>query len=76
MIGSTSVLSNISAHFLLKLSRKRICAKQQNLIISSKKTGEDLTAQQWQQKLQKEQDNIQLLARSMATLAKCALKAA
>ncbi|QFS18879.1 hypothetical protein FHP22_15650 (plasmid) [Acinetobacter indicus] len=47
-----------------------------DLVISSKKTGEDLTAQQWQQKLQKEQDNIQLLARSMATLAKCALKAA
>lgn len=47
-----------------------------NLVISSKKTGEDLTAQQWQQKLQKEQDNIQLLAKSMATLAKCALKAA
>lgn len=47
-----------------------------DLVISSKKTGEALTAQQWQQKLQKEQDNIQLLARSMATLAKCALKAA
>lgn len=47
-----------------------------DLVISSKKTGEDLTAQQWQQKLQKEQDNIQLLARSMATLAKCALKQA
>lgn len=47
-----------------------------DLVISSKKTGEDLTAQQWQQKLQKEQDNIQLLAKSMATLAKCALKAA
>src|SRR5690606_24170977 len=31
-----------------------------DLVISSKKTGEDLTAQQWQQKLQKEQDNIQL----------------
>lgn len=45
-----------------------------DLVISSKKTGEDLTAQQWQQKLQKEQDNIQLLAKSMATLAKCALK--
>lgn len=37
-----------------------------DLVISSKKTGEDLTAQQWQQKLQKEQDNIQLLAKSMA----------
>ena len=47
-----------------------------DLVISSKKTGEDLTAQQWQQKLQKEQDNIQLLAKSMATLAKCALKQA
>lgn len=47
-----------------------------DLVVSSKKTGEDLTAQQWQQKLQKEQDNIQLLARSMATLAKCALKQA
>ncbi|MFP1031850.1 phage tail tip lysozyme [Acinetobacter baumannii] len=47
-----------------------------DLVISSKKTGEDLTAQQWQQKLQKEQNNIQLLAKSMATLAKCALKAA
>lgn len=44
-----------------------------DLVISSKKTGEDLTAQQWQQKLQKEQDNIQLLAKSMSTLAKCAL---
>lgn len=47
-----------------------------DLVISSKKTGEDLTAQQWQQKLQKEQDNIQLLAKSMSTLAKCALKQA
>ncbi|MDH1408687.1 phage tail tip lysozyme [Acinetobacter johnsonii] len=47
-----------------------------DLVISSKKTGEDLTAQQWQQKLQKEQDNIQLLAKSMATLAKCAWKQA
>lgn len=47
-----------------------------DLVISSKKTGEGLTAQQWQQKLQKEQDNIQLLAKSMATLAKCALKQA
>ena len=47
-----------------------------DLVISSKKTGEDLTAQQWQQKLQKEQNNIQLLAKSMATLAKCALKQA
>lgn len=47
-----------------------------DLVISSKKTGEDLTAQQWQQKLQKEQDNIQLLAKSMATLAKCALSKA
>lgn len=47
-----------------------------DLVISSKKTGEDLTAQQWQQKLQKEQDNIQLLAKSMAILAKCAWKQA
>lgn len=47
-----------------------------DLVISSKKTGEDLTAQQWQQKLQKEQDNIQLLAKSMSTLAKCALSKA
>lgn len=47
-----------------------------DLVISSKKTGEGLTAQQWQHKLQKEQDNIQLLAKSMATLAKCALKQA
>lgn len=47
-----------------------------DLVISSKKTGEDLTAQQWQQKLQKEQNNIQLLAKSMSTLAKCVLKQA
>lgn len=47
-----------------------------NLVISSKKTGEDLTAQQWQQKLQREQDNIQMMAKAMSTLAKCALKQA
>lgn len=47
-----------------------------NLVISSKKTGEDLTVQQWQQKLQREQDNIQMMAKAMSTLAKCALKQA
>lgn len=47
-----------------------------DLIISSKKTGEDLTAQQWKDKLIREQDNIQMMAKAMSTLAKCALKAA
>lgn len=47
-----------------------------NLVISSRKTGEDLTAAQWQQKLQREQDNIQMMAKAMSTLAKCALKQA
>ena len=47
-----------------------------DLVISSKKTGEDLTAQQWKDKLIREQDNIQMMAKAMSTLAKCALKAA
>lgn len=45
-----------------------------DLVISSKKTGEDLTAQQWKDKLIREQDNIQMMAKAMNTLAKCALK--
>jgi len=45
-----------------------------NLVISSKKTGEDLTAQQWKDKLIREQDNITMLNKAMLTLAKCALK--
>lgn len=47
-----------------------------DLVISSKRTGEDLTAQQWKDKLIREQDNIQMMAKAMSTLAKCALKAA
>lgn len=47
-----------------------------NLVISSKKTGEDLTAQQWKDKLIREQDNITMLSKAMLTLAKCALKQA
>ena len=46
------------------------------LVISSKKTGEDLTAAQWKDKLIREQDNIQMMAKAMSTLAKCALKQA
>jgi len=47
-----------------------------DLVISSKKTGEDLTAAQWKDKLIREQDNIQMMAKTMSTLAKCALKQA
>ena len=47
-----------------------------DLVISSKKTGEDLTAAQWKDKLIREQDNIQMMAKAMSTLAKCALKQA
>jgi len=47
-----------------------------DLVISSKKTGEDLTAQQWKDKLIREQDNITMMAKAMSTLAKCALKQA
>lgn len=47
-----------------------------DLVISSKKTGEDLTAAQWKDKLIREQDNIQMMAKVMSTLAKCALKQA
>lgn len=47
-----------------------------DLIISSKKTGEDLTAAQWKDKLTREQDNITMMAKAMSTLAKCALKQA
>lgn len=47
-----------------------------DLVISSKKTGEDLTAAQWKDKLIHEQDNIQMMAKAMSTLAKCALKQA
>lgn len=47
-----------------------------DLVISSKKTGEDLTAAQWKDKLIREQDNIQMIAKAMSTLAKCALKQA
>lgn len=47
-----------------------------DLIISSKKTGEDLTAVQWKDKLIREQDNITMMAKAMSTLAKCALKQA
>lgn len=47
-----------------------------DLVISSKKTGEDLTATQWKDKLIREQDNIQMMAKAMSTLAKCALKQA
>ena len=47
-----------------------------DLIISSKKTGEDLTAAQWKDKLTREQNNITMMAKAMSTLAKCALKQA
>lgn len=47
-----------------------------DLVISSKKTGEDLTAAQWKDKLIREQDNIQMMAKAMSTLAKCAMKKA
>ncbi|MDC4764251.1 hypothetical protein ACQP6U_17905 [Acinetobacter baumannii] len=47
-----------------------------DMIITSKATGEDLTASQWQAKLNQEQNNIQLLTKAMSTLAKCALKGA
>lgn len=47
-----------------------------NLVITSKQTGEDLTGAQWQQRLNREQDNIQTIAKVMKTLAKCALKKA
>lgn len=47
-----------------------------DLVISSKKTGEDLTAAQWKDKLIREQDNITMMAKAMSTLAKCALKQA
>ena len=47
-----------------------------DLVISSKKTGEGLTASQWKDKLIREQDNIQMMAKAMSTLAKCALKQA
>lgn len=47
-----------------------------DMIITSKATGEDLTASQWQTKLNQEQNNIQLLTKAMSTLAKCALKGA
>ena len=47
-----------------------------DLVISSKKTGEDLTATQWKEKLIREQDNITMMAKAMSTLAKCALKQA
>lgn len=47
-----------------------------DLVISSKKTDEDLTAAQWKDKLIREQDNIQMMAKVMSTLAKCALKQA
>ena len=46
------------------------------MVISSKKTGEDLTASQWKDKLIREQENIQVMAKAMSTLAKCALKQA
>ena len=45
-----------------------------DLIISSKKTGEDLTAAQWKDKLIREQDNITMMAKALLPLAKCALK--
>lgn len=45
-----------------------------NTVIHSKATGEDLTASQWQQRLQHEQNNIQTLSKAMKTLAQCALK--
>lgn len=44
--------------------------------IISTKGIEDLTAAQWKQKLQREQDNIQMLSKAMKTLASCALKQA
>lgn len=47
-----------------------------NLVISSKRTGEDFTAEQWKQKLQNEQDNIITMKQVMKTLATCALKQA
>jgi transaldolase len=47
-----------------------------SLIISSKRTGEDLTAAQWKDKLIQEQDNITMMTKAMSTLAKCALSKA
>ena len=47
-----------------------------DMVISSKKTGEDLTASQWKDKLIREQENIQVMAKAMRTLAKCALSKA
>lgn len=47
-----------------------------SLIISSKRTGEDLTVAQWKEKLIQEQDNITMMTKAMSTLAKCALKQA
>ncbi|MFV5370023.1 phage tail tip lysozyme [Acinetobacter junii] len=47
-----------------------------SLVISSKRTGEDLTAAQWKDKLIQEQDNITMMTKAMSTLAKCALKQA
>lgn len=47
-----------------------------SLIISSKRTGEDLTAAQWKDRLIQEQDNITMMTKAMSTLAKCALKQA
>lgn len=47
-----------------------------DMVISSKKTGEDLIASQWKDKLIREQENIQVMAKVMSTLAKCALKQA
>ncbi len=45
-------------------------------VISSKRTGEDLTAAQWKDKLIQEQDNITMMTKAMSTLAKCALSKA
>lgn len=45
-----------------------------DIVINSKSTGEDLTAAQWKQKLQREADNIQTLSKAMKTLAECAFK--
>lgn len=47
-----------------------------SLVIPSKRTGEDLTAAQWKDKLIQEQDNIAMMTKAMSTLAKCALKQA
>ncbi|MGO3920806.1 phage tail tip lysozyme [Acinetobacter venetianus] len=47
-----------------------------SLVISSKRTGEDLTAAQWKDRLIQEQDNITMMTKAMSTLAKCALKQA